>query len=266
MQAELALLADQRPGARRRLARARARARAAHRGRRPEAVDLPLPPRRHRRLRRRSTTARSPAAHERISTNFRSNPRLLKALNAVFDKVFEQQPGIQPANVELTQPPDAPAAKRPPIVLVVEAAARDCADDLRREEAKAIAALLHRRTRGALGDPRPPRGESVAAVPVGRHGDPDAGAHRDRALRGSTRRRRDPVPARGLARLLPAPRGARPDLGACRNRRPDRPPRARRRASLERVRDQRRGPRAPPRGGRLAVLPLEDRRTDRGCQ
>ena len=39
-------------------------------------------------------------AHEQISTNFRSNPQLLAALNAVFNTVLERQPGVQPGNVE----------------------------------------------------------------------------------------------------------------------------------------------------------------------
>jgi ATP-dependent helicase/nuclease subunit A len=83
-------------------------------------------------------------AHEQISTNFRSNPQLLTALNAVFDKVFEQESGVQPANVPLVSPPDAPAAKRPPVVLAVgELDPKSKAGDLRAEEARAIAAALH---------------------------------------------------------------------------------------------------------------------------
>ena len=83
-------------------------------------------------------------AHAQISTNFRSNPQMLAALNAVFDTVFEPQPGVQPANVPLTAPPAADEAKRPPIVLAVgEPEAKSKADDLRREEARTIAALLH---------------------------------------------------------------------------------------------------------------------------
>jgi len=82
-------------------------------------------------------------AHTQISTNFRSNPRLLRALNAVFDQVFIQQPGIQPANVQLEAPPDAPDAKRPPIVLGLgELDPKTKAPEQRREEARAIAALL----------------------------------------------------------------------------------------------------------------------------
>jgi ATP-dependent helicase/nuclease subunit A len=83
-------------------------------------------------------------AHEQISTNFRSNPQLLAALNTVFDTVFEQQPGVQPANVALVTPPDAEQARRPPIVLAVgELDPKTKADDFRREEARTIAALLH---------------------------------------------------------------------------------------------------------------------------
>ena len=83
-------------------------------------------------------------AHEQISTNFRSNPQLLTALNAVFDKVFEQESGVQPANVPLVAPPDAPAAKRPPIVLAVgELDPKSKAGDLRAEEARSIAGVLY---------------------------------------------------------------------------------------------------------------------------
>jgi ATP-dependent exoDNAse (exonuclease V) beta subunit len=83
-------------------------------------------------------------AQEQISTNFRSNPQMLAALNAVFDKVFEQQAGVQPANVRLAAPPQAQRARRPPIVLALgELDPKSKADDVRREEARTIAALLH---------------------------------------------------------------------------------------------------------------------------
>jgi ATP-dependent helicase/nuclease subunit A len=83
-------------------------------------------------------------AHEQISTNFRSNPQLLAALNTVFDNVLEQLPGVQPANVSLVAPPDAEQARRPPIVLALgELDPKAKADDLRREEARTIGALLH---------------------------------------------------------------------------------------------------------------------------
>ena len=82
-------------------------------------------------------------ADERISTNFRSNPQLLSALNAVFDNVLVRQPGVQPGNVELGVPPCAPVAQRPPVVVAIgEPEAKLSADELRREEARTIAAVL----------------------------------------------------------------------------------------------------------------------------
>ena len=77
----------------------------------------------------------------RISTNFRSNPELLRALNAIFDEVLEAQPGLQPANVKLEAPPDAAHAKRPPIVVGDGAFEGDAADK-RVEEARVLTAML----------------------------------------------------------------------------------------------------------------------------
>ena len=58
--------------------------------------------------------------HEQISTNFRSNPQMLAALNHVFDAILQQQPGVQPGNVRLDgAAPGAETAKRPPISLVL---------------------------------------------------------------------------------------------------------------------------------------------------
>jgi ATP-dependent helicase/nuclease subunit A len=83
-------------------------------------------------------------SEEQISTNFRSNPQLLAALNAVFDQVLAPQPGVQPPNVALAAPPGAPPARRPPIVLALgELDPKSKADELRREEARTIAAVLH---------------------------------------------------------------------------------------------------------------------------
>jgi ATP-dependent exoDNAse (exonuclease V) beta subunit len=79
---------------------------------------------------------------ERISTNFRSNPQLLAALNAAFDRIFVAEPNVQSANVPLDAPPDAEAARRPPIV-VAEGCTTGSADDVRAEEARVIAGMLH---------------------------------------------------------------------------------------------------------------------------
>ena len=60
-----------------------------------------------------------------------------------FDKVLQPQPGLQPGNVALEQPPGAPAAKRPPVVLV-EGAVEGTAPDVRKAEAAALAGLLQK--------------------------------------------------------------------------------------------------------------------------
>jgi ATP-dependent exoDNAse (exonuclease V) beta subunit len=79
---------------------------------------------------------------ERISTNFRSNPELLRALNHVFDQVLAPEPGVQPGNVTLEAPPDCARAKRAPIVLA-EGMFAGSADDKRAEEARVLAAMIH---------------------------------------------------------------------------------------------------------------------------
>jgi ATP-dependent helicase/nuclease subunit A len=79
---------------------------------------------------------------ERIATNFRSNPQLLRALNHVFDQVLAPEQGVQPGNVTLAAPPDGAAAKRAPIVLA-EGVFEGRADDIRAEEARVLAAMIH---------------------------------------------------------------------------------------------------------------------------
>jgi ATP-dependent exoDNAse (exonuclease V) beta subunit len=79
--------------------------------------------------------------HAQITTNFRSNPRMLAALNHVFDRVLVRQPSVQPENVTLDPPPRAADAKRPPVILI-EGGVEGNADERRREEARAIAGML----------------------------------------------------------------------------------------------------------------------------
>ncbi|MBO0744128.1 MAG: UvrD-helicase domain-containing protein [Candidatus Dormibacteraeota bacterium] len=80
-------------------------------------------------------------AEERISSNFRSNPSLLQALNAAFDRILRAEPGLQPANTQLWPPPGASPARRPPIV-VAEGAVEGTAGEVREHEARTIAGLL----------------------------------------------------------------------------------------------------------------------------
>jgi ATP-dependent exoDNAse (exonuclease V) beta subunit len=79
---------------------------------------------------------------ERISTNFRSNPQLLAALNAAFDRILVAEPHMQPGNVPLDPPPSAAVAQRAPIVLA-EGHFAGSADEVRAEEARVIAGMLH---------------------------------------------------------------------------------------------------------------------------
>jgi ATP-dependent exoDNAse (exonuclease V) beta subunit len=80
---------------------------------------------------------------ERISTNFRSNPELLQALNVAFDRILAAEPGVQPGNVTLEAPSDASPARRPPIVFA-EGTFEDGADGTRAEEARVLTAMLHK--------------------------------------------------------------------------------------------------------------------------
>jgi ATP-dependent helicase/nuclease subunit A len=79
---------------------------------------------------------------EQIVTNFRSNEQLLRALNPAFDAIFTAELGVEPANVELQPPSQAPTVRRPP-VLIAEGAVVDDAGGVRREEARVIAGLLY---------------------------------------------------------------------------------------------------------------------------
>ena len=92
---------------------------------------------------------------EEISTNFRSSPELLAGLNATFAAILVADPGVQPGNVPLVAPDDAPPARRAPIILAAgELDRQRRAGALRR-------GTCHRRpaapcARPGVGDPRPP--------------------------------------------------------------------------------------------------------------
>ena len=106
--------------------------------------------------------------HVQISTNFRSNPQLLAALNPCSTRSSSGSRASSPPTSASTQPPDAPDAKRPPIVLALgELDPKTKAEELRREEARAIAALLHTAHTRAVGDPRPPRRRTAGGRAAG---------------------------------------------------------------------------------------------------
>jgi ATP-dependent exoDNAse (exonuclease V) beta subunit len=82
--------------------------------------------------------------HELISTNFRSNPQLLRTLNYAFDRILQAEEGVQPGNVDLDSPPRAEVSKRAPVVVAAgEMEGKPTAGDIRAEEARVIAAMLH---------------------------------------------------------------------------------------------------------------------------
>ena len=92
--------------------------RAVHR-RRSEAVDLPLPPRRRRRLSRRLRHASRPAAPSRVplKASFRATPTMQRAINAAFAPVMQDDPvTLQAAYMPLTEVrddwPDQPSVDR----------------------------------------------------------------------------------------------------------------------------------------------------------
>ena len=64
---------------------------------RSEAVDLSLPPRRHRRLRRREVGPLAGTVKS-IVQNFRSHPAIIAWINGVFDRLLVAEQGVQPGN------------------------------------------------------------------------------------------------------------------------------------------------------------------------
>ena len=182
---------------------------------------------------------------ERISTSFRSNPALLEALNAAFDKILVKHEHVQPANVPLDAPPGAARAQRPPVIIADADLPDGSAEDVRREEARVLAGLISeaRNERWQIRDRgdgawRNCRWGDVAVLVPARTGIEIY----EQAFAAAG------IPYRheGSQRLFPTRRGTRPNLGPRGDRRPDRPPRTRRCPEIECVRDQRRTARHPP--------------------
>ena len=232
IQVELAVAA--RVGDRRRRRRAVGRAsrstRAAVLRRRPQAVDLPVPPRRHRDLpRRRATTfgAAPLLAHAQLPHRPR---RCSTWVNHVFGELIAAEPGLAarvPSRSSRVRDGRTGRAAR------VDAARRRAphadeadADELREREAADVARGRAPRSPSSgrcRGRRRPTQwrrarlGDICILLPART----SLGVPRGRA-----RRRRHPVPRRDELARLRQPRGPRPARGAPRDRRPDRRARA----------------------------------------
>src|SRR5205814_950367 len=83
-----------------------------------------------------------------IVQNFRSVPGVIHWVNYIFDRLFEVQPGLQPANVPLHESPFEAPDRRPPVVVVRGRYPEANAQALREEEGQAIAAVLESAVRG----------------------------------------------------------------------------------------------------------------------
>ena len=112
-------------------------------------------------------------------------------LNAVFDTIFRSSSqGCSPATSRSSRRRKRRLARRPPVVVAEgDPRGRRRATCATRRRGRSPALLQRAHTR-AVGDPRPPRRGPLAAVPLGGHGDPDAGPHRA----SSSTSRRSPAP------------------------------------------------------------------------
>ena len=235
VQAEIALLHRERRRARRELARAAAPAGRAHSRRRPEAVDLPLPARRHRRLRRGPARAARRRRAPQLVQNFRSTGGVIDWVNDVFDRVL-----VEAGRRAAGQHP----ARRRPTASSPTSRARSASSAASRptnaDEARDGGGAAARGDDPARG--RAKAGGCATATPATsgrrRYGDiailfPAAPAL-DMYLESASAASGVPVARRGRPLVLPAPGGARPRERARGDRRPARPGRARREPALER--------------------------------
>ena len=222
VQAEIAMLLD------RRRRRRRPRARPPLRRRRPEAVDLPLPPRRHRDLRRGQVRPARRPATTLIQQNFRSVEGLLDWVNRVFDDAFGAgERGTQPPHVPLLAVRTAPArtaragGRRP--------RGRTGREGRRDPRAGGRAARRRPRPGGsqrAVDRLRSPTRRQHRPATLARLRDPPAGPHRASSSTSTRWPRAASRTAPRARRVLRHAGGRRADRAAARGRRPDRHARA----------------------------------------
>ena len=83
-----------------------------------------------------------------ITQNFRSVERILTWTNRVFDRVFEEEEGVQPANVPLVPVPDVAADDRAGVLVVHGSGTPKLnAPQIRKEEGRLLARLIDRAVR-----------------------------------------------------------------------------------------------------------------------
>ena len=258
------------------------RARPPVRRRRPEAVDLPVPPGRHRACssQARDRFAPTAAALVELTANFRTGRAGDRVGQRTCSRALMAEPpevdaaGRLAARLRRARTPRAPA---PPVGPAVSRRRAASAHPTRRSRRRAagrrgrptVAASRRPRPRRGLGGRRRREPERRGGRPaLGDISDPRAGPHLAAVPRGRARRRRHPVPGRVELARLRHPRRPRPADGAAGRRRPDRPAAHRRRAAHAAVRLRRRRPvplqgRAArplglPRATQPATVPADD--------
>ena len=209
------------------------------RGRRPEAVDLPVPPGRHRHVPPGRRTASAPRAGGvvELTTNFRTVEPVIDWVNHTFAALMAEPPEL---DLDVPSQPDVRGPRRrsarhrrsgPPVAVLGTGAhpagtraPTSCGPPRRPRSPPAV-------DRGhARGLGRRRRRRRLAAGPPRRHHHPGPGPHLAAVPGGRAGGGRHPVPGRVQLAGLRHPGGARPADGAARRRRPDRPPAHRRRA------------------------------------
>ena len=176
--------------------RARPRAGPAVRRRRSEAVDLPLPARRHRDVRRASSTDRCATGSCRSSRTSARSPGVLDWVNEVFASSFGDGRGRHAASARAARPLSGSGGDRAPVVVVHGDGTATKADAVRMPGGRAAGGDV-RAGGPRRGLDRAGRGHRRRAPRfLARLRDPAPGPHGDRALRERARGPRDPLPLR----------------------------------------------------------------------
>ena len=228
----------------------------AVRGRRPQAVDLPLPPRRHLGVHGRPRPLRARAAPVELTANFRTVAPVIDWVNTTFRTLLEEAPDedvpdSQPAYIDLqaTRGRGRRSARRWRWSAPTPHPYGTGADDgPHRREPRRRPRDHHRPRRGLAGARRRRR---LAAVPARRHHDPRPGPHVAAVPRGRPRGGRHPLPGRVELARVRHPGRPRPADGPAGGRRPHRPPAHRQRPAHAAARLRRRRP-LPPQGAATA--------------